>query len=208
MAGSNYVPILVMLVVATVIACAMVGLSFILGPKKPNPYKSEGYECGMTPVGTARERFPIKFYIVAMLFIVFDIETIFLYPWAVTYKDPTHDYATKLFYFGEMAVFVVILFVGYFYILGKGALDWDESEQAKNGDIITPEVLAPRPALRYGNEISGPVSIAHLPALVRSPSYGASSQEEGISAIARGEEATEGRQLVEAGSSAAGSNRK
>src|SRR6476659_6692641 len=139
----SYIPILVMMVAAAVIAIGMVAGSFLLGPKHPTKYKQAPYECGMTPVGSARERFPIKFYLIAMLFIVFDIETIFLYPWAVTYRGLPH--ALKVFEFIEMAVFVVILFVGYFYILGKRALDWDESEQASKVDVLSPEVLAARP---------------------------------------------------------------
>jgi NADH-quinone oxidoreductase subunit A len=77
------------------------------------------YECGCEPIGTARERFPIKFYLIAMLFILFDIEAVFLYPWAILYK--------KLGVFGlvEMGVFVVILFVGYIYVWKKGALEWE-----------------------------------------------------------------------------------
>lgn len=173
---SAYIPILIMIAVAAVVAGGMVGGSMLLGPRKPTPYKSTAYECGVTPVGSARERFPIKFYLVAMLFIVFDIETIFLYPWAVTFHGLPH--ALKLFEFAEMAVFVVILFVGYFYILGKGALDWDESDAARAADVITPEVRAPRPRLRYGNEASGPVELEGVPTGPRAPMYGAASQEE------------------------------
>ena len=171
-----YLPVLAMIVLTTIVACGMAGLSFVLGPKKPGAIKEMPYECGMTPVGSARERFPIKFYLIAMLFIIFDIETVFLYPWAVTYGRQIFD--MKVFYFGEMAVFVAILFVGYFYILGKGALDWDESESApESPDVITPEVKAPRAAIRFGNEHSGAVE---LPATtgIRAPAYGASSQEE------------------------------
>lgn len=182
---SSYVPLLVMIIVAAVLAIGMVGASFVLGPKKPTPYKETSYECGMTPVGSARERFPIKFYLIAMLFIVFDIETIFLYPWAVTYRNLPH--ALKVFELTEMAIFVVILFIGYFYILGKGALDWDESSLARSVDVITPEVLAPRPTLRYGNENSGPVDLNRAPVGALAPSYGASSQEQGIVTTARGE---------------------
>src|SRR5438309_12125383 len=116
----GYVPILVMLIASTVIAGGMVGASYLLGPKKPTRFKQAPYECGITPVGSARERFPIKFYLIAMLFIIFDIETIFLYPWAVIFK---YSGAAKLFLFGEMADFVAILFVGYLYILGKGELE-------------------------------------------------------------------------------------
>ena len=175
---SNYIPLLVMIVLAGTIAGVLVIASAVLGPKKPSTYKSSSYECGMTPVGSARERFPIKFYLVAMLFIVFDVETIFLYPWAVTYHTLPH--AVKIFEFGEMAVFVAILFVGYSYIIGKGALDWDESDTGKVGDVVTPIMREPRPALRYGNENSGPADISHNTGAARSPSYGATSQEERI----------------------------
>ena len=172
----SYLPIAALIVIATVLALGMVGLSFIFGPRKPSVIKSTPYECGMTPVGSARERFPVKFYIVAMLFIVFDIETVFLYPWAVTYAQQART--MKVFYFSEMAVFVAILFVGYFYIIGKGALDWEDSERAVSPDIITPEVKAQRAAIRFGNEDSGDVAIEQMPAANRAPSYGASSQEE------------------------------
>jgi len=175
---SNYIPLLVMIILAATIAIGLVVASAILGPKKPSSYKSSSYECGMTPVGNARERFPIKFYLVAMLFIVFDVETIFLYPWAVTYH--TLPYAVKVFEFGEMAVFVAILFVGYSYIIGKGALDWDESDTGKVGDVVTPRMREPRPALRYGNENSGPADISHTLGAARVPAYGATSQEEAI----------------------------
>jgi NADH-quinone oxidoreductase subunit A len=173
----EYIPLLVMLLVSAVLALGMMGASALLGPRKPSGYKASAYECGMSPVGTARERFPIKFYLIAMLFIVFDIETIFLYPWAVTYSTLPH--AMRVFELIEMAVFVVILFVGYFYILGKGALDWDESEAAVSNDRHDPAVRAPRPALRYGNEDSGPIDISRAVATGTSPTYGASSQEQG-----------------------------
>lgn len=179
----NYIPILVMIVLATTIAGVLVIGSAILGPKKPSSYKSSAYECGMTPVGSARERFPIKFYLVAMLFIVFDVETIFLYPWAVTYHSLPH--AVKIFEFVEMGVFVAILFVGYSYIIGKGALDWDESDSGKVGDIVTPIMREPRAALRYGNENSGPADISHTLGAVRVAGYGAASQEEAIPATER-----------------------
>jgi len=179
----NYIPLLVMIVLAATIAGVLVIGSAILGPKKPSSYKSSAYECGITPVGSARERFPIKFYLVAMLFIVFDVETIFLYPWAVTYHSLPH--AVKIFEFAEMAVFVAILFVGYSYILGKGALDWDESDSGKVGDLITPIMREPRAALRYGNEDSGPADISRTAGAVRVPVYGATSQEEGIPTVER-----------------------
>src|SRR6266568_4802147 len=79
----SYIPLALMLTIATVIGIVMASLPHMLWPRKPNVRKETTYECGMTPVGNARERFPIKFYLIAMLFIVFDIETVFLYPWAV-----------------------------------------------------------------------------------------------------------------------------
>jgi NADH-quinone oxidoreductase subunit A len=156
----SYIPILVMLILAAVIACVMVGASALLGPRHPTRFKAAPYECGMTPVGSARERFPVKFYMIAMLFIIFDIETIFLYPWAVIFKDSAR--ITKLFLLVEMGLFVAILFVGYFYIWGKGALDWNEGqEEMLEKD---PRVFRKRPPILLGNENSGPVQ---LPAVVQ-----------------------------------------
>jgi len=109
-------------VVAVGVSAALVFLSFLLGPRRPTPQKEAPYECGVTPIGSARERFPIKFYLIAMLFIVFDIETVFLYPWAVTYRSSG---SMMLFNLGEMAVFVAILFVGYFYVWKRGAFEWE-----------------------------------------------------------------------------------
>lgn len=153
-----YIPILVMMIVATVIAVGMVVASYFLGPKKPTRYKETPYECGITPVGSARERFPVKFYLIAMLFIIFDIETIFLYPWAVIFRGPEMDRVSKLFLVAEMGFFVAILFVGYFYILGKGALEWDEGqrEEEKKRDH---RIYAPRPPIRFGNETREPIRL-------------------------------------------------
>jgi len=119
----DYIPLLVLLVVAVLLAATLVGLSWILGPKKPSAAKLAPYECGVTPVGSARERFPVKFYLIAMLFIVFDIETVFLYPWAVTFTKVPH--AFQIFELFEMITFVVILFVGYIYVWKKGAFEWE-----------------------------------------------------------------------------------
>ena len=119
---NSYIPVLVMGVFSVVLVAAFIGLSWLLGPKRPTPQKLMPYECGVTPIGSARERFPIKFYLIAMLFIVFDIETVFLYPWAVIYKDSG---GMILFNLVEMLVFVAILFVGYFYVWKRGAFEWD-----------------------------------------------------------------------------------
>src|SRR5262245_42867456 len=107
------------MVVAVGIAVAMVVLSRFLGPQKPDPIKLAPYECGMTPVGGARVRFTVKFYLVAMLFILFDVEAIFLYPWAVVHRG------LGVFGLVEMVVFILILAVGYIYIWKRGAFEWD-----------------------------------------------------------------------------------
>ncbi len=120
---NSYIPVLVMVVGAVALALILVGLSALLGPRRPSPAKVSPYECGVTPIGSARERFPIKFYLVAMLFILFDIETVFLYPWAVTYKSSG---GLMLFNLLEMAVFVAILFVGYVYVWRRGGFEWEE----------------------------------------------------------------------------------
>jgi NADH-quinone oxidoreductase subunit A len=114
-----YLPILVIVGVAFVFGFAVFVLSWLVGEKKPTALKLSPYECGMPLVGTARERFSIKFYIIAMLFILFDIEAVFLYPWAVMFKR------LGLFGFVEMGVFIAILLVGYVYVWKKGALEWE-----------------------------------------------------------------------------------
>ncbi len=115
----NYLPILVLIVIAVAFAVGSIVLSRLIGQKKPSEVKLAPYECGMPPVGSARERLSIKFYIIAMLFIVFDIEAVFLYPWAVMFKR------LGLFGFVEMGVFILILVVGYVYVWKKGALEWE-----------------------------------------------------------------------------------
>ncbi len=115
----DYLPILILVILAALFAGASILLSSLLGPRRPDPEKLSPYECGVEPVGTARERFSVKFYLVAMLFIVFDMEIVFLYPWAVVLKQ------LKLFGLGGMGTFLLILLVGYFYVWKKGGLEWD-----------------------------------------------------------------------------------
>jgi len=110
-------------VLALVIACALVTLSYVIGRKVKNKVKDMPYECGIAPTGDARERFSVKFYLVAMLFILFDIEAIFLYPWAVVYKQ------LKMFAFVEMLAFVVLIMAGFFFVWKKGVLDWAHSDR-------------------------------------------------------------------------------
>jgi NADH-quinone oxidoreductase subunit A len=131
---ANYLPLLMHFIVAGLLAGAIVTLSWIIGQRKPNRAKLSPYECGMTPVGDARERFSVKFYLVAMLFILFDVEAVFLYPWAVILKD-LKKAGQGLFGFVEMLVYIGIVLVGFFYIWKKGALDWGVSSTAKRGDF-------------------------------------------------------------------------
>ena len=116
--AETYFPVLVQALIALVVACALVALSYLIGKKVKNRVKDMPYECGIVPTGDARERFSVKFYLVAMLFILFDIEAIFLYPWVVIYKE------LKMFAFVEMLVFILLILVGFFFIWKKGVLDW------------------------------------------------------------------------------------
>lgn len=118
-----YFPVLLQVVIAMAVAAGMLGVSYLLGKRVRNSVKDLPYECGITPVGNARERFSVKFYLVAMLFILFDIEAIFLYPWAVVYRE------LKMFAFVEMLVFIVLILAGFFYIWKKGALDWSGADR-------------------------------------------------------------------------------
>ncbi len=115
----DYLPILVMIVVVVAFAVIALILSYLVGPHHPNPSKLSPYESGMPPVGSARRRLPIKFYLTAVLFILFDIEIIFFYPWAVLFRQ------LQLFGLIEMGLFVLILLIGYIYIWRKGGFDWD-----------------------------------------------------------------------------------
>src|ERR1700674_4169594 len=117
-----YFPVLLQALIAMAVAAGMLGASYLLGKKVRNRVKDMPYQCGITPVGDARERFSVKFYLVGMLFILFDIEAIFLYPWAVVYRE------LKMFAFVEMLVFIVLILSGFFYIWKKGVLDWSREQ--------------------------------------------------------------------------------
>jgi NADH-quinone oxidoreductase subunit A len=119
----QWIPVLLQAVIAAVIAAALVTLSYVIGHRVKNRVKDMAYECGIAPTGDARQRFSVKFYLVAMLFILFDIEAIFLYPWAVVYKQ------LRMFAFVEMLVFVVLILAGFFFIWKKGVLDWAQVER-------------------------------------------------------------------------------
>ena len=123
----DYLPILLMFVVAGGFAVGNVILSQFVGQRKRTRTKLMPYECGKDPVGSARERFSVKFYLIAMIFILFDIEVIFLVPWATVYKAMAgQDPAMRTFAYLEMMIFIGLLFIGYIYIVKKGAFDWGE----------------------------------------------------------------------------------
>ena len=120
-----YFPVLVQVLVAMALAAGLLTASYALGKRVRNQIKDTPYESGITPTGDARHRFSVKFYPVAMLFILFDIEAIFLYPWVVVYRE------LKMFAFVEMLVFVILTLSGFFYIWKKGALDWAEPDRSQ-----------------------------------------------------------------------------
>ena len=115
----DYLPILILVIVALLFAVLALLVPALLGPRNPTAIKLSTYESGKIPFGTTSRRFPVKYYLTAVLFILFDIEVIFLYPWSVVFRK------LKLFGLIEMGVFVLILLVGYFYVWRKGALEWD-----------------------------------------------------------------------------------
>ena len=121
---SDYLPIALMFLVAVGFAAGNVLLSQLVGQHKATRTKTMPYECGKDPVGSARERFSVKFYLVAMIFILFDIELIFLLPWAVVFTSFVRDYGLGTLIYVEMMTFVVLLLVGYVYILKKGLFEW------------------------------------------------------------------------------------
>jgi NADH-quinone oxidoreductase subunit A len=131
----TYLPVLLLLGFVIANAVLMLGVSHLTMRSRPTPEKQTPYESGMPPLGDARERFSVKFYMVAMLFIVFDIETVFLIPWGAHFRELScavplvngmcPGRQISLFGLGEMVVFILILFVGFIYVWKKGALQWD-----------------------------------------------------------------------------------
>jgi NADH-quinone oxidoreductase subunit A len=120
---SQYLPVLILGLVAMAFAFGTLLISVVVGKRgKRSRIKDSAYECGMLPVGEGSSRMSVKFYLVAMLFILFDIEVVFLYPWAVVYRDMLRDHANLIF--GSMLTFIGVLLVGYIYALKKKAFDW------------------------------------------------------------------------------------
>ena len=124
-----YFPVLVQVIIAAANAFGLIAASALLGKRAKSPLKDTPYESGMRPSGNARERFSVKFYLVAMVFILFDIEAIFLYPWAVVYRQ------LKLFGFVEMLLFIILVLVGFYYVWKKGALDWSADDAAAHRKV-------------------------------------------------------------------------
>jgi len=122
---SDYLPILMLLGLSLLFAGGSIFVASKVGPHNPSPAKLMPYECGIVPERLPRERFPVKFYVIAMLFIIFDIETIFFYPFAVIFRE------LGLFGLAEMGVFIALLLVAYFYVWRAGGLDWEEEESAR-----------------------------------------------------------------------------
>jgi NADH-quinone oxidoreductase subunit A len=120
----GWLSIILMIALGLLFAGPSVILSKLLGPRKPTPEKLAPYECGMPPVGDARERMSVKFYLVAMIFLLFDIEVAFLYPWAMALRDLGWTG------FVQVVLFIALLLAGYIYVWRKGALDWGEEKQA------------------------------------------------------------------------------
>ena len=123
----GFLPILIMMGLGVGFAAGSVGLSLLLGPRKPTPEKLAPYECGMPAVGDARERHSVKFYLVAMIFLLFDIEIAFLYPWAVALRSLGWPG------FFQILTFFLVLFVGYVYVWRKGVLDWGPAARRARG---------------------------------------------------------------------------
>ena len=115
----EYAPILIFLAIAGGVAVAALGASWLVGRQKPDPEKSSPYECGFEPFGDARSKFDVRFYLVAILFIIFDLEIAFLFPWAITLGK------IGLFGFWSMIVFLIVLTIGFIYEWRKGALEWE-----------------------------------------------------------------------------------
>ncbi len=141
---SQYLPILLMFIVAVGFAGGNILLSQMVGQRKQTRTKLMPYECGKDPVGSARERFSVKFYLIAMIFILFDIEVIFLVPWAVVFKTFVANGLSTLIYV-EMMLFVALLLAGYVYVLKKGAFDWGTNARREaEAEARTLEALTER----------------------------------------------------------------
>ena len=124
----NYLPLLIQIVLAVGMGCGMATMSWLIGRHRLNKAKLDAYECGIPAEGDARGRFSVRFYMVAMLFILFDVEAVFMLPWAVIYRQLPSITGSRLFGFWEILVYLGFVMVGFFYIWKKGILDWSSDK--------------------------------------------------------------------------------
>ena len=141
--GGEFLPILILLAVAALLCAVMVVGSWLLGPKKVTPYKASPYECGVAPMGSAQERFPVKFYLVAIIFVLFDIEVIFLWSLMSVFRDAPLDF--KIFSGIALGIYMVLWLIGDAYVLRVGAIDWDEDT------TLAPEKMQDTPLPSVGS---------------------------------------------------------
>src|SRR2546425_93336 len=127
---ARYIPLLIHGCLVALLAGFLVALSWFLGKRRPTRAKLMPYECGMAPTGDARSRFSVKFYLVAMLFILFDVEAVFLYPWAVIFRGLVKQ-GLGMFGFWEMMIYIAIVLAGFWYVWKKGVLDWSRTHQGE-----------------------------------------------------------------------------
>ena len=144
---ADYLPILTMLILATLFVAGSLAISQVFRPSRPTPAKSAPYECGIVPTREPAERFPVRFYLVAMIFIIFDIEIIFLYPWAVIFQRDLH-----LFGLMEMLVFAIFVFVSFVYLVSRGALDWGPASRARKPAAAVSERTSESTVRRIGRD--------------------------------------------------------
>jgi NADH-quinone oxidoreductase subunit A len=121
----NYFPVLVFIFVGLIFGCVPIIIGRVVGPHRPDPEKLSAFECGFEAFEDARMKFDVRYYLVAIIFILFDLEIAFLFPWATIFKEIVGTESVKLFGFVEMLIFIAILVVGYVYAWVKGALDWE-----------------------------------------------------------------------------------
>jgi len=146
----EFLPLLILIALAALVCTVMVVGSWLLGPKKVTPYKKSAYECGVTPFGDAQERFPIKFYLVAILFVLFDIEVVFLWSWLTVFKNPPVPEAMKLpfqmFSGSIVGIYMILWIIGDWYAIKIGAIEWDEATSLapeKLHDSTVPTLASP-----------------------------------------------------------------
>jgi NADH-quinone oxidoreductase subunit A len=143
---ADYLPIFTLVVLAVVFAGISLIMSGMLAPRRPTEAKSAPYECGIVPTREPADRFPVRFYLVAMIFIIFDIEIIFLYPWAVIFRR------LELFGLIEMAIFAVAVFVSFMYLISRGALDWGPAMRGRRPTVIAGERTSDSTVRRIGRD--------------------------------------------------------